>query len=374
MLFVSVDETDVASTAFAVLRPNAKVVDPRFLYHWVTTDEFVRALEPLQRGNQPPSVVDDDVRAQLIPVPPLETQHRIVARMDELFSDLDDGEEAMARARTDIETYRKALLRAAVTGELTAGWRKRSRANQTARELLEGLRPPPCSSNSAMKRQNDLGNDDPVDPTGLPRLPDSWVWTTVGRLGSVTGGVTKSAKRAGLPVTLPYLRVANVGAGKLDLERVESIGLKESEVHRVLLKIGDLLIVEGNGSIDQIGRSAIWGGQIDPCVHQNHLIKVRIGDERVTRWLQLWLRSPHGRRELEERANSTSGLHTLSISKIRSVRCPMPPLAELSLLLEQAEDAITAAEAGDREANEMQQSGKLVRQSILAAAFRGKLI
>jgi predicted GIY-YIG superfamily endonuclease len=111
------------------------------------------------------------------------------------------------------------------------------------------------------------------DTTDLPELPEGWVWATVGSLGDVIGGLTKNPKRAKLKRRLPYLRVANVYANELRLEEIEEIGVEDNELEKLLVQKGDLLVVEGNGSPEQIGRLAIWDGSISPCVHQNHLIK-----------------------------------------------------------------------------------------------------
>lgn len=100
--------------------------------------------------------------------------------------------------------------------------------------------------------------------------------------------------------------MANVYANKLRLEEIEHIGVEDSELAKLLVHAGDLLIVEGNGSKDQIGRLAIWDGSIDPCVHQNHIIKVRSVEARMPKWILHWLQSPNGRHFVELVASSTS--------------------------------------------------------------------
>ena len=146
-------------------------------------------------------------------------------------------------------------------------------------------------------------------------------------VASVKGGLTKSTKREKLPLKLPYLRVANVLSGKLDLSEMKEIGLSQAEVEKVLLKAGDLLFVEGNGSGDQIGRAAIWNGEIEPCVHQNHLIRARCSGQLMPVYALHYFMSPGGRDQIVTKAVSTSGLFTLSTGKIKSLELPVPPLA-----------------------------------------------
>lgn len=147
-------------------------------------------------------------------------------------------------------------------------------------------------------------------------------------VSTVTGGLTKNSKREKCSLRLPYLRVANVFFNRLDLSEMLEIGLGENELKKVMLKSGDLLFVEGNGSTEQIGRVAVWNGEIAPCVHQNHLIKARFDDGLVIPTFALfYFMSREGRKQILERAVSTSGLYTLSVSKISTLQIPLPQIA-----------------------------------------------
>nr|WP_252262401.1 restriction endonuclease subunit S [Mobiluncus mulieris] len=147
-------------------------------------------------------------------------------------------------------------------------------------------------------------------------------------IADVQGGLTKNRRREALPMQLPYLRVANVGSGGgVDTSEVLSIGLTSVEAGKTLLKADDLLFVEGNGSKDQIGRAAIWDGSIDPCVHQNHLIRARLHDSVLPVFALAFFSSSVGRRQITDKAASTSGLFTLSTGKIKSLELPVPPLS-----------------------------------------------
>ena len=146
-------------------------------------------------------------------------------------------------------------------------------------------------------------------------------------VADVQGGLTKNSRREALPMQLPYLRVANVGpTGGVDTSEMLSIGLTGVEARKTLLKADDLLFVEGNGSKDQIGRAAIWDGSIDPCVHQNHLIRARLHDNVLPIFALAFFSSSVGRRQITDKAASTSGLFTLSTGKIKSLELPVPPL------------------------------------------------
>lgn len=146
-------------------------------------------------------------------------------------------------------------------------------------------------------------------------------------LATITGGLTKNSKRNAFNLKMPYLRVANVFFNRLDLNEILEIGVREDEIGKTLLQTGDLLFVEGNGSIEQIGRVAIWDGSICPILHQNHLIKARFHKKTILPEFALfYFMSQEGRQQIISKSVSTSGLNTLSVNKISSLILPMPPI------------------------------------------------
>ena len=146
-------------------------------------------------------------------------------------------------------------------------------------------------------------------------------------VAEVTGGLTKNGNRDRLPLKLPYLRVANVSFASIDTTEMLSIGLTEEERSKTTLQYGDLLFVEGNGSPDQIGRVAIWHDEVVPCVHQNHIIKARLNESKMLPSFAMhYYMSQKGRDQIKKKAVSTSGLYTLSVSKISGFVMPCPPL------------------------------------------------
>ena len=145
-------------------------------------------------------------------------------------------------------------------------------------------------------------------------------------IADVMGGLTKNTGQKVTGKEYPFLRVANVYTDRFDFSEVHSIVVEENKVKRVLLRKGDLLFVEGNGSPTQIGRVAVWEGQIEPCVHQNHLIKVRFNGEVNPVYAKFYFMTPLGREQIVRLASSTSGLYTLNLEKIGSVKLPIPTL------------------------------------------------
>ena len=125
----------VASTGFAVLRA-LNGVEPRFLFYKSISKDFVGSLAGEQYGVSYPAVKNEQVRSQAIELPPTNEQRRIVAKIEELFSELDKAVESLTTAREQLKAYRQSVLKHAFEGKLTADWR---RNNETARQSWERI-------------------------------------------------------------------------------------------------------------------------------------------------------------------------------------------------------------------------------------------
>jgi type I restriction enzyme, S subunit len=335
-----------------------------------------------------------------IVLPPRDEQRNIVAEIEKQFTRLEAGVTGLRRVQSNLKRYRAAVLKAACEGKLVpteaelakerekvaaASRRCSSEENQsrdgsatqegpgyeTGAQLLERI-----VSERRQKRNGKGKYKEPAgaDTTNLQPLSDSWVWSRLEQLGVTFGGLTKNPKRGKLPRQFPYLRVANVYANELRLEEIEHIGVDDSELEKLLLRRNDLLVVEGNGSKDQIGRLAIWDGSIDPCVHQNHLIKVRPVLSQLGKWILYWLLSPVGRQFVEIVASSTSGLYTLSVNKVGELPVALPPLAEQERIVAEVERRLSVVEELEAVVSANLQRATRLRQSILQRAFAGDLL
>lgn len=150
---------------------------------------------------------------------------------------------------------------------------------------------------------------------------------TVGEVAEIQGGLQVSSKRARLPVEVPYLRVANVHRGRLDLTEVKTMRATAAEVSRTKLREGDLLFVEGHANPDEVGRVASWAGDVPDCVHQNHLIRARLDCSRVLPvFACAWLNAQPGAEHFRQAGRTTSGLNTISSSTVRSAPLLVPPV------------------------------------------------
>jgi type I restriction enzyme, S subunit len=362
-------------------------LDGRFLLYLLER----QALARLDKSTAVPGLSRDDYDRVETAIPPAGEQIRISEALDSHLSRLGAAVANLERAQAKLKAYRASVLKAAVTGRLVPTEAELARAENRDYEpghlLLERIiahRRRWEEGEVATKTARKLPTDEcwkskyvaPVTTniSGRHQLPEGWCWTTVGQMASVTGGLTKNASRDALTKTLPYLRVANVYANSLILDEIKEIGVGDAELPRLLLKRGDLLVVEGNGSPDQIGRVALWDGSISPVVHQNHLIKARFAIPPTERWVLTWLLSPGGRAAIQNVATSTSGLHTLSISKVESLPVPLPPQEEQKRILSSVDQVSSISEANSGTLAINKQRCKRLRQVVLRWAFEGKLV
>lgn len=151
----------------------------------------------------------------------------------------------------------------------------------------------------------------------------------LGAVSTVQSGLTVDAGRTldGSSVSRPYLRVANVQDGRIDLTEVKEVQIPLALASRFELKRGDVLMTEG-GDPDKLGRGAVWRGQVQGCLHQNHIFAVRPTEALLPEFLALVTRTAYARIYFETTASKTTGIASTSSSKIASFKVPLPDINE----------------------------------------------
>ncbi|MEH0984692.1 restriction endonuclease subunit S [Micromonospora sp. CPCC 205556] len=286
-------------------------VDPRYLRLWFESFN----LASIADGSVLPQISKKRVSALPVPLPPPNEQRQLVDILEDHLSRLDAANGLMSSTQRRLAAYEA----------------------------------------SALSRCRD-GDERPLYEVTL-----------------VQGGIQKQHKRTPQNNAYPFLRVANVTKYGLDLHDVHRIELFSGELARLRLQPGDLLVVEGNGSPSQIGRAALWDGSIEDCVHQNHLIRVRPTNELDSAYLEAVWNSPQNRQRLTELASSSSGLHTLSVSKLKSLFMPVPPLARQRELVEALTEVRERRYRLGAEMSAVRAKAERLRHATLVAAFSGQL-
>jgi len=301
-----------------------------------------------------------------IPLPPLEEQKRIVEKVDRLMEQCDRLEQlhkereqkriivhAAARDRLlnakgdrelqtaweflrdrfgdlyavkeNISELRKAILQLAVMGKLVP----QDPNDPPASELLKEIQAEKqrLISEGKISRQKPLPE---LQSNTIPmRVPQNWKWVKLEDLVDIITGVSKGKSyKLQEMICLPYLRVANVQRGYVDLEIMKYLSIPLVDLPRYEVLQNDLLITEG-GDWDKVGRTAIWKGEITPCIHQNHVFKARkFIKEQDVFWMQLYLNSPVARSYFAGASKQTTNLASINKTQLRGCPIPIPPLPE----------------------------------------------
>lgn len=363
-------EYAAGSTEFHVLRPRA--VDARYLWYWLVR----RAFRDEARRNMSGSagqlrVPLSYLRSAKIPVAPIAEQKRIVARIDELFAEIAEGEAALARARQGLDTWRRSLLKAAVTGELTNDWRAANKPTETGADLIRRLKDDRTTARRAGKAEVSLSSEWRT----LPSLPAGWVWVPFEELIDTLRNGTSVVPTRGT-TEVPILRISAVRSLSVDHTDVRYVTREEaSALAEFRVRKGDLLFTRYNGSRALVAVCGRFDRDTE-VLYPDKLIRIRLkeGCQHLTGFVQLAANVGYTRSYLNSQVKTTAGQHGISGASIRKAPIPLPPPEEAiaigalvaSLLRERDEVAVNLIGA--------EHQGAMLRQAILKAAFEGRLV
>ncbi|MCK8067861.1 restriction endonuclease subunit S [Cobetia sp. 1CM21F] len=168
----------------------------------------------------------------------------------------------------------------------------------------------------------------------LGEVPAHWGVGSLRWYATIQGGVAKGKDYddATPVVELPYLRVANVQDGHVDLSEVKEINIAIKEVNRYLLQPKDVLMNEG-GDNDKLGRGTVWEGEIEKCLHQNHVFSIRTNEALSPYWLAEFTRSSSARSYFYLHSKQSTNLASISSSNVMSCPIPLPSYSEQEKIL-----------------------------------------
>jgi type I restriction enzyme, S subunit len=381
----------VASTGFAVIRA-ADGVRPEFLFYQLLSDEFLSRLNSLQSGTSYPAVRERDVLKQSVRIAPTQEQKRIVTKLKGLLNGIRRGKKRLLRASVQLEHYRQSLLQSAVTGDLTADWRKAHDAQETAAELLnrklrnrrkrweeiERKR----RGKAITKRKDDWRSSykEPQAPDSrdLPKLPVGWIWATVDQLSaheprSITDGPfgsnlkTDHYTRSGPRV----VRLQNVGDGIFidDPVHISQRHFKKLEAYAV--EAGDL-VIRALGIPSP--RACRIPASLGPAIVKADCIRFKVAKSFADPTYVLYaLNSPPTRERTETKIHGI-GRPRLNLTEIKGIALPLPPFEEQKEVVREVQRRLVAARRLAGGLDRAQEQAQKQRQSLLREAFAGKLV
>ena len=210
---------------------------------------------------------------------------------------------------------------------------------------------------------------------GSSLLPAGWSWAPLGEIADLKGGLTKGKKRRpGEKVRqVPYLRVANVQRGRLDLSEVFTIEATDAEAADLQLHHGDVLFNEG-GDRDKLGRGWVWRNEIPGCIHQNHVFRARLRSKGLLPEVVSWYGNSAGQRYFWDEGKHTTNLASINLTKLSRFPLPVAPAREQIRLVEALDSYLTRLDAAAAGLKRVEANLKRYRASVLKAAVEGRLV
>ncbi|MDR4468476.1 MAG: restriction endonuclease subunit S [Nitrospira sp.] len=373
------------------IRLNPETVDPRFLMYLINSPDSRSSIEEYKTGSTRKRISRGNLAKINLPIPPYNEQKRIVAKIEELFSELDKGIENLKTAREQLKIYRQAVLKHAFEGKLTANWREKNKDKlESANELLERIKQERDASyeqqlkewKSAVKAWEENGNEGrkpskPSEPVSVRHVdgkrgnsyPNVWASLPLDYLAaeSVLGKMLDKNKNKGTP--RPYLGNINLRWGSFDLTSLKTMRIEEDEVARYSLKNGDLVICEGG----EPGRCAIWAGENSSMFIQKALHRVRFTKSYHPYFAFYFMVYAIGAGLVEHLFTGTTIKH-LTGKGLGQVVFPIPSVPEQKIISTKLDEKLSSIEKLAIEIGEQLSKLEALRQSILKRAFSGKLV
>jgi len=359
-------------------------------FTWFFLQTVKELLQKKGKGIAVLNVSANDIKSLPYMLPPLNEQKRIADKLERSFAESAQAKAALEEVGPLLESLRKSILHRAFTGQLTADWRAKNPDVEPAEKLLERIKAERRkrweeAELAKMTAKGKPPKDDkwkakykeptPPDTTNLPELPNGWCWASLDEISDLKGGITKGTKLKTPQQleTIPYLRVANVQRGYLDLSEVTEIEAPVQKVRELLLQDGDLLFNEG-GDIDKLGRGWVWKGQIKRCIHQNHVFRGRLFTQKLIPELVSTYTNEWGQPFFIKHGKQTTNLASVSLTTLKQFPVPLIPVEEQEPLFESLNTQFEhlGTILGCVETNNTQLS--TLNQSILHQAFTGQLV
>jgi len=311
----------ICTTEILAIHPKDDLAENSFLFQLMQGDGVFSTVEALSYGTKMPRVSWSDLADIVVGVPSLTEQRGIAA----ILTTMDDKLGVIARQIEATQTLKQGLMQTLF-----------------------------CIGTST-------------------QAAEDWPTVQLQTVAQVRTGVAKGKKGLKDPVELPYLRVANVQAGYIDLREVKTIEVEASQIERYALKAGDVLMTEG-GDFDKLGRGDVWDGQIAPCLHQNHVFAVRPDPAKLNpHYLAEFASSEQGRKYFLACAKRTTNLASINSSQLKAFPIPLPSLEQQTEIASVAASVNAKIELLQAKHRQYQTIKRGLMQKLLTGEWRVKV-
>jgi type I restriction enzyme S subunit len=356
-------------TTYSIIPPDE--LNLVFLYYLLS----ILNLNSLDKSTAIPGLNRNDAYALKIPLPPLPEQRAIVSKIEQLFSDLENGIENFKKAQTQLKLYRQSVLKAACEGKLVPTEAELARAEGRDYEAADVLLARVLKERRAAWEKKGAKYKEPETPDtkSLLELPEGWRWSRFEQIVSLSqNGFGKRSSNEGNPTIV--LRLADIINGKISLNNVRRIRATSSEIEKYKLLNNDILCIRVNGSRNLVGRMIRYKPVPEPITFCDHFIRFQFVDPAMAPLFSMYFETEMVRKYVDINMVSTAGQNTVSQVTIMAIPIPLPPLAEQRRIVAEVERRLSVCDKMEATITESLQKAESLRQSILKKAFEGKLL
>ena len=316
----------------SAVRPTP-AVNGDYLFHFLRTEQVQNELR--EGSSQTTNIANISVgrlESIAIPIAPSAEQTRIATQLDTLLTRIQSCNDRFNAISALLKRFRQAVLDAATLGSLTEGWREANGGHY------------------------------------------EWKDVQLSDIAEVQGGVTKDSKKQSvLDEEVPYLRVANVQRGYIDLTEVKAIRVPRVKLESLLLEVGDVLFNEG-GDLDKLGRGWVWEGHIPRCTFQNHVFRARLFDKENQPKFVSWWGNSRGLDYFIRSGKQTTNLASINKTMLAALPIRLPSAAEQAEIVRRVEALFALADRIEARATAARAHAQRLSPLVLAKAFRGELV
>lgn len=376
------------------VRLDERRVDKKYLIHAINSPVVQAQFQKITKGTTRPRVNLTIVRGINISLPPLNEQKRIVAKIEELFAELDAGVASLELAQVQLQTYRQALLKHAFEGKLTAPWRaahadqledattllQRIQAERQARYEAElvawkaGVKTweakgKPGRKPSKPHPPKDLPSLTPTELADLPQLPAGWAWTRLGNISyDIQYGYTESSSDE--PVGPKFLRITDIQNNNVNWHKVPYCPISDAEKSKYLLRPKDIVFARTGATV---GKSYLLKGDFPESIFASYLIRVSLSKSISEVYIADFFQSLTYWKQITE-GQVGIGQPNVNGTKLSMLIVPLSPFDEQGKLAEEVESRLSVIDQLEQTVITALQQAEALRQSILKKAFAGQLV
>ena len=343
-------EFKVKSSAMKILTPNTELVLPKFIYYRMQIIQFDHSTHKRYWIQQYSKIK--------VSIPPIPVQEQIVAKIEELFSELDNGVETLRKTKQQLAVYRQAVLKNAFEGAFTSGWRVENRDFTAEKIWLEIA--------EKKKQCKNLKVYELEESIQLSSLPKSWKWVNIGDIsfGPEYGTSQKSLEKGKVPV----IRMGNLQNGIIDWTDLV-FSNDDTEIEKYRLMTGDVLFNRTN-SPELVGKTAIYRGEQE-AIFAGYLIRINqfdcINPEYLAYYMNSFTAKQYGNKVKTDGVNQSN----INGKKLCSYPFPLCSQEEQAQVVYELESRLSVCDSIEKTVDTALQQAEAMQQSILKQAFEG---